>query len=321
MDPKFYYLPRKIGLEVIDPSDTHGLVWKHDSVVVEVVEEIWIKAEKGGESWPLQNDGGIKLVEVHSRIHPKLWKDKGDVEPGRYIVRFEADIDLDDPSKLTVELLIQLLSAIAVDYRLFSANCWQYGNSSVKNVLNFVLEKSKDEAVKVAVRKKLEELKLVERPMPSDVLLALLDPSAPENIKILEKLRRKVGGTLEGLHPNATYRYWLCWSIKKFLDCIVPRNSLVIEDDGESASLSDTTKTKTMLLEFVQSTQYMSTCFPPASTPIDGCEASALTTPSVEPQRKGKLSPNRSLTATLERPNPQLGCSTQLRMKQAFSYC
>jgi hypothetical protein len=236
---------RKIGLEIISPSDTHGWVWKHDSVVVKIAEGIWIKAEKGGESWPLQNDGGIKLVEVRSSSHPKDWKDKGDVESGRYSVRFEAVINLDESSKFTVEQLTQLLSPSAVNYRILSDNCWQYGDSSVKNVFNFVVEKSEDEAVKVAVRKKLEELKLVERPMPRDVVLALGDLSAPENIKILEKFRRKLAGTLEGLPPDAHIRSWLYWSIKKFVDCIVPRNALVIEDvadDEESAPSSDTAR-------------------------------------------------------------------------------
>jgi len=119
-----FSLLRKKGYELFSLSDTHGWVYKHDCVVVKIAEGIWIKAEKGGELSPLKNDGGIKLEVVDSLERPKDWKDPGDIDSGRYSVRFTAVIKLGEgKEKFTVGQLKQLLkSSCGLDYNIFSAN-------------------------------------------------------------------------------------------------------------------------------------------------------------------------------------------------------
>lgn len=64
------------------------------------------------------------------------------------------------------------MASLNTNYDVFSDNCWAHAFDSAKVILEWFLENTVDENVKV----ELEQLKHVERPQPKAAVEALLSP-------------------------------------------------------------------------------------------------------------------------------------------------
>lgn len=133
---------------------------KHDSFLAEIGDKEWIKAEKGGQSRPLENNGGIKLNRIKNSRHPKDLPDPGDKAPGRYKIRTELNVN--GNVEFTWKQLKQLLTSSSLrDYNVFKANCWHYAYSIAEAFFQGM--SSEDERVQKEIKQNLEKLKPLER--------------------------------------------------------------------------------------------------------------------------------------------------------------